>query len=96
MSNFGREIWKRGIERGEKEAHRKDAIRLYKKGEDVSFIAEMLNESVEKVEEWVSLVPAWNKYGETLPEDYPPAVLLYVGIFIFQYYKKYRTMLEWT
>ena len=62
MCNLSQGIWERGIEqgieRGEKEAHRKDAIRLYKKGKDVPFIAEMLNESVEQVEEWVGLVPA--------------------------------------
>ncbi len=63
MSNLGQGIWERGVERGleiakEKNIHCMDAIRLHKRGMDVTFIAEMLDEPVERVEEWISLVHA--------------------------------------
>ncbi len=60
MCNLSQGVYERGIEkgiqRGQKEAHRKDAIRLYQKGRDVNFIADMLDESVEQIKEWLGTV----------------------------------------
>ncbi len=68
MCNLSQGVYERGIEKGiqrgveqgiqqgQKEAHRKDAIRLFTKGNDIAFIAELLDESVEQVKEWLGAV----------------------------------------
>jgi len=56
MCNLSQGVYERGIQRGQKDTHRNDAIRLYQKGRDINFIADMLDESVEQIKEWLGIV----------------------------------------